>query len=165
MASKKVEYQDDPELTARFRAKMDRIRHAETEGLTIADRLMRRAYDQKFTIPFPVEGGEPVPVEVRMPLAAEMDELVKTLEPVKNPVERKEMNRRLCELLGSLCLDESLDAAFFESGALTLPDLRQIRMEILLENKRRIVSAQSFRPESAGQGIVPAVSEPGKVPP
>jgi len=72
---KKVEYKDDPTLTARFRARMTEIRHTDAESLTIAERLMRRAFDQRMTIPFPVDEGEPIPVEVRMPLAAELEEL------------------------------------------------------------------------------------------
>lgn len=165
---KKVVYEEDPEVTSRFRSRMKKIRNAEADGLTIADRLMRRAYDQRFIIPFPVEGGAPVPVEVRMPLAAELDELMRLQgdnRAAKTAAERRSLNRRICEMLGSLCIDESLDADFFESGALTAPDLHQIIIEILMENRRRIVSAQSFRPDITGKGTVPALSEPGKVPP
>ncbi len=168
MTAKKVEYKDDPALTARFRARMNEIRYTDTEGLTIADRLMRRAFDQKMVIPFPVERGEPIPVEVRMPLAAELDELAhiyianKTARAGKS---RQDLNKRMCELLASLCIDESLSEDFFNSGALTVPDLYQIIFEILLENRRRITSAGSFRPEPRGKGPVPDVPEPGKVPP
>jgi len=165
---KKVEYKDDPALTARFRARMTEIRHTDAEGLTIAERLMRRAFDQRMTIPFPTENGEPVPVEVRMPLAAELDELAHIYianRTARTDKSRQDINKQMCELLAGLCIDESLNEDFFSSGALTVPDLYQLIFEILLENRRRIVSAGSFRPEPHGKGPVPDVPEPGKVPP
>ncbi len=165
---KKVNYEDDPALTARFRARMTEIRHTDAESLTIAERLMRRAFDQRMTIPFPVENGEPIPVEVRMPLAAELEELASIYvanRTSRTDKGRRDLNQRTCELLASLCIDESLDEGFFDSGALTVPDLYQIIFEILLENRRRIASAGSFRPESSRGGPVPAEPEPGKVPP
>ncbi|DBA34939.1 TPA_asm: hypothetical protein vir524_00036 [Caudoviricetes sp. vir524] len=165
---KKVNYEDDPALTARFRARMTEIRHTDAESLTIAERLMRRAFDQRMTIPFPVDEGEPIPVEVRMPLAAELEELASIYvanRAARTDKGRRDLNQRTCELLASLCIDESLDEGFFDSGALTVPDLYQIIFEILLENRRRITSAGSFRPESSRGGPVPAEPEPGKVPP
>ncbi len=165
---KKIEYKDDPALTARFRARMNEIRHTDAEGLTIAERLMRRAFDQRMVIPFPVENGEPIPVEVRMPLAAELDELAHIYianRTARTDRSRRDLNNRMCELLASLCIDESLDEDFFNSGGLTVPDLYQLIFEILLENRRRIVSAGSFRPEPHREGPVPDVPEFGKVPP
>jgi hypothetical protein len=103
-----------------------------------------------------------------MPLAAELDELAHIYianQTARTDRSRKDLNNRMCELLASLCIDESLSEDFFNSGALTVPDLYQIIFEILLENRRRIASATSFRPEPRGKGPAPDVSEPGKVPP
>lgn len=166
-APKPVEYKDDPALSARFRSRMEEIRDTDVKSLTIAERLMRRAFDQKFTIPFPVETGDPIPVEVRMPLAAELEELIRTsanYKTAKTESDRQERNRRVCEILGSLCIDPSLDAAFFESGAITIPDLNQIVLEVITENRRRTQTARSFRENSVGPGDVPDVPESRKVP-
>ena len=111
---------DDPTLSARLRSRQHEITATKAEDLTLADRLTRRALDQRITIDLGDEAGA-IPVEIRVPTFAELDRLgivratlaSGTLETVP---EYAAISAEMCEIVGGLCTDPTLGPGFWKDG-------------------------------------------------
>ena len=127
---------DNPEISAR--ANKNQIE--QTEVLSVAQRLMRRAHSSTFTVSL----DDGLEIEVFVPTDSEVVELVKLqtdvyrvgMELQKTGVDIETVGdgidivssgyERLSKLLGKLCVDPSLNAEFFASGCISAADKSQI---------------------------------------
>lgn len=141
---------ENPELSAKLQQKAQEKAEIQAEGLSIAQRLTRRAKSETIKIPFKDDLGEFF-IEVRLPTSAEMDELLNFEKAVgaaqasKDPEAQAEAGAKLYKMLADLAVDPSLDEEFFKGGGFLASDLSQIIKEIFLEEEKRIKKVSSFR--------------------
>jgi hypothetical protein len=155
----------DEDLNARFQ---ERMKELETQkDMTIADRLFRRAMDQRMIVHF--SGDPPIPVEIRVPLAAEFDQLLLlkhhlTLAAVNGDVkESVEYSDRIMILISRLCIDPSLNEEFLTSGTFGVDDALILIEAITAEAVERIKKTQSFRTRSNRKKSDAPLHETGEV--
>jgi hypothetical protein len=154
--SEAIQQIDDPELSASFHQKIGEKQQVQMESLSIAQRLMRRAHTQIFTVT--LDYG--LDIQVYAPTDSEIIELVKLqtdifrvgtsmqqsgidIDTVGSSVDViADGYDRLNRLLGKLCVDPSLSYEFFASGAISSSDKGAIISGIMsnVNNSRESVS-------------------------
>jgi pantoate kinase len=139
---------DDPSLSARFRARQAELVANAADDRTLADRLTRRALVAP-TVTVDAGGpDDPIEIEVRVPVMAEVDFLStmqarqKEIQTVK---EYDALMSECAEILGRICTDPSLDAAFWRSGMFTMDVMFSIVSAATEEAADRLQKARSFR--------------------
>jgi len=136
--------QDDTGIAERRRARHVKKAADDAAGLTIAERLTRRARAQTVKLAREDEGGEFI-IEMRRPMRAEMEELQKMQLAIQKEDTQDEANERLCAVLGDLCLDESLTTSFWLEGNYSMSDLIEIVQKLFESLVEQVKAAQSFR--------------------
>jgi len=136
--------QDDPNIAERKQSRRVKKAAEDAAGLTIADRLTRRAKAQTIGLTLEDEGGEFI-IKMRQPTRAEMEDLQKTRDALKDEKTQDAANDRLCGMLSDLCLDESLDYEFWLAGNYSMIDLVDIIDRLFESLVVRVKAAQSFR--------------------
>lgn len=135
---------DDPNIAKRRQGRQVKQAAENAAGLTIAERLTRRAKAQTVELMLEDEGGE-FGIEMRQPTRAEMDDLQKMRAAIQEEGSQDEANDRLCRTLEDLCLDESLDYQFWMAGNYDMIDMIDIVNKLFESLVVRVKSAQSFR--------------------
>lgn len=142
---------DDPTLSARLRARTDELAAARIEDLTVAERLTRGALVNVDTFTMDVGTDEdPIEIEVRIPLMVQVDYLTTLqarLETVKSLKDYQKVMAETADILADLCLDPSLDTAFWTSGAFRTETLFGIIRAASEAAADRIKQARGFRPK------------------
>ena len=136
--------QDDPKIAERKRGRQVKQAAENAAGLTIAERLTRRAKEQTVELTLEDEGGE-FGIEMRQPTRAEMETLQKTRDALKDEGTQNEANKHLCTMLEDLCLDDSLDYQFWMAGDYDMIDLIDIVDRLFESLVVRVKAAQTFR--------------------
>ncbi len=138
------EYPTNPDIERRRSERLAKDAAAHAEGLTVAERLTRRAKEQIVELKLTDEGGEFI-ICMRQPTRAEMESLQSTQEAIKNDSTYDEANDELCTMLAHLCTDESLTYEFWHEGAYSMADLIEIITKLFASLVGRVKAAQSFR--------------------
>ena len=136
--------QRDPEIAQRRNAVQVKKAVETAAGLTIAERLTRRAKAQTVELTLEDEGGA-FGIEMRQPTRAEMDDLQKLQVAIQEEGSQDEANERLCKMLEDLCLDESLDYRFWMAGDYDMIDMIDIINKLFESLVVRVKAAQTFR--------------------
>jgi hypothetical protein len=150
---RRVEQIDDPVLNKRAAARAKELAELPAKDLTLAQRLTLRALEQKTTILFPSAQGD-IPVEVRLPMAAELDDIMRIQHEIEiatekgNEKAKDNLTDQMCGILGDLCTDPSLNQDFFKSGLFAMSEIVTIFRTVRQEMNNRIMDVQSFRPEA-----------------
>lgn len=150
---------EDPSLSARLHQRQAEIESSQIKDLTVADRLTKRALNQRIVIDLG-DDDDPIPVEVRVPTSAELDLLIGIkgrLESATTPEERDAVGRDMIETIAEICTDESLDVEFWESGLFPVESMLMITHATNREAAKRVTEARNFRPSTSGAGTVPPV--------
>ena len=136
--------QDDPKIAERKRGRQVKQAAEDAAGLTIAERLTRRAKAQTVELTLEDEGGE-FGIEMRQPTRAEMDELQRMQLAIQEEGTQDEANKRLCMMLKDLCLDDSLNYQFWLAGDYDMIDMIDIINKLFESLVVRVKAAQTFR--------------------
>jgi hypothetical protein len=136
--------QDDPKIAERKRGRQVKKAAEDAAGLTIAERLTRRAKAQTVELTLEDEGGE-FGIEMRQPTRAEMDDLQKMRAAIQEEGTQDEANERLCMILDDLCIDSSLDFEFWIAGNYDMIDMIDIVNKLFESLVVRVKEAQTFR--------------------
>ena len=136
--------QDDPNIAERRQERQVTQAVETAAGLTIADRLTRRAKAQTVELSLKDEGGD-FSISMRQPTRAEMEDLQRTRDELKTEGTQDEANKRLSAMLGDLCTDTSLDYEFWMAGNYGMTDLIDIVDKLFESIVERVKAAQSFR--------------------
>jgi len=120
---------DDGGITERKQKRMETTVAETAAGLTIAERLTRRAKERTVSLELSDHEGD-FEITMRQPTRAEMDGLQKMQIAIQNESTQDEANDRLCVSLGDLCLDESLDYEFWMAGNYSMQGLFQLCVEL-----------------------------------
>ena len=135
---------DSPEIAER---KADRIETKAAEdavGLTIAERLTRRAKEQTVELMLQDAAGT-FAIVMQQPTRAEMEEMQRMQELITQEDTYDEANDTLCGTLSDLCLDDSLDYEFWQNGNYSMSDLMDVVNKLFESIAVRVKAAQSFR--------------------
>lgn len=155
---------EDPSLSARLSAKLVEIASSKFEDLTVADRLTRRALNQRMVIDLG-DKDDPIPIEIRVPTSAELERIANTkgrLGSGATPEEKDEARQEMIETIAGICIDPSLDVEFWQSGLYPIESMLMITQATNDDAIERIRSAGRFRAEAGGTGPVRAVQSPRK---
>ena len=136
--------EDDPKIAERKRGRQVKQVAENAAGLTIADRLTRRAKAQTVELSLKDEGGD-FSISMRQPTRAEMEYLQKTRDEMTVESKQDEANERLSTKLGDLCIDDSLDYDFWMAGNYDMIDLMDLVDKLFESLVERVKAAQSFR--------------------
>ncbi len=161
---------EDPSLSGKVAAKAAELADARIEGMTVADRLTRQAVRQQTIIVdlSDPEDEEPLEVELQIPVMAEVDYLSTMqirLEETKTVAEYEAIMQTTAEILGRLCVDESLDAEFWKAGHFKTETLFGLVKAVTEEAVERLQASKNFRKQSGRPGAPAAVRVPRKVSP
>lgn len=141
---------DNPDISRRMQKRIQELKQKPKGELTVAERLMLRAHNQRMTISLP-DGDDTIEVQFRVPLACEFDEIIRLQALIVNGtksgnVTMVESNSdRLFEMMADLAVDESMDKEFFRSGCILMSDLVQFIKEIMTSEQEKIQEVKSFR--------------------
>lgn len=135
---------DDPKITERKRGRQVKKAAENAVGLTIAERLTRRAKAQTVELTLEDEGGE-FGIKMRQPTRAEMDDLQKMRVAIQEEDSQEEANAKLSVMLGDLCIDRSLDYKFWMAGDYDMIDMIDIINKLFESLVVRVKAAQTFR--------------------
>lgn len=148
---------EDPTLTAAFHAKIREVEGVAEQNRTVADRLVMRALSQTVEIDLGGE-GDPIPTVIRLPTSAEM-EIIQTAQYRKRHAKTIEdadaIEDELAEVLGDICQDESLDAAFWKGGFFAEETTAALIVSAVREVQERVIEARAFRADAAGRRPLP----------
>ncbi len=136
--------QDDPGIAKRKHDRQVKTAAETAAGLTIADRLTRRAKARTVELPMQDEDGD-FTITMRQPTRAEMDELQRMQIAIQKEDAQDEANDRLCVMLDHLCINGSLDYQFWMDGNYSMEDLIAIIQKLFESLVAQVKAAQSFR--------------------
>lgn len=141
--SKKI---NDQELTQRRDDHIAKEQADAAVAMSIADRLTRRAKAQTVDLSLSDDVGDFI-ITLRQPTRKEMDELQELQKDIQDKDMQLEANKTLCEMLDSLCIDDSLNYDFWMAGNYSVTDLIIIIQKLFELLVEQVKTAQSFRAE------------------
>ena len=136
--------QNDPGIAKRRKTRQVKKAAETAAGLTIAERLTRRAKEQTVSLELSDHEGD-FWIVMRQPTRAEMDDLQKLQLAIQDEDAQDDANDRLCVMLEALCLDDSLDYEFWMDGNYSMADMIEIIQKLFESLVARVKAAQSFR--------------------
>jgi len=136
--------QDDPGIAERRRGRQVKQAAENAVGLTIAERLTRRAKAKTVELPMNDEDGD-FAIVMQQPTRVEMDDLRVMQIAIQNESTQDAANDQLCVILESLCIDDSLDYEFWMAGNYDMIDLIDIVNKLFESLTTRVKEAQTFR--------------------
>ena len=136
--------QDDPRIAERRHGRQVKQATETAAGFTIADRLTRRAKAKTVELPMNDEDGD-FAIVMQQPTRAEMDDLRLMQLAIQDKSTQDEANDRMCAMLESLCIDDSLDYAYWMAGNYDMIDMIDIVNKLFESLIVRVKEAQSFR--------------------
>lgn len=136
--------QDDPKIAERRHERQVKKAAETAVGLTIAERLTRRANAKTIELPMIDEDGV-FSIVMRQPTRVEMEDLQKAQEELQNEKSQDAANDRLCMMLDRLCIDESLDYQYWMDGNYDMVDLIDLVNTLFGSLVERVKAARSFR--------------------
>lgn len=131
---------DDPDIAERRRGRQVKQAAEDAAGLTIAERLTRRAKAQNITITIPDDAGDLL-IDMQIPTWKDVCELTQ----MEAMMETLEGQARIAEILGDLCQTDGLDNEFWKSGQIGLIDMRLVIEGLTTESAQRVNQVRSFR--------------------
>ena len=148
--------QDDPEIAARMKAHREAQRKASTEGMTVAQRLMRASALRTTTIRVPDGTDEGIGIEVYVPSRADLDGILKLGADIQKAARRgdgaqeRQLTDDLYQVFAGLCVDPSLDIEFWRAGNYSMGEFLAIQdglfeTTLTLRDEARRFRAQSRR--------------------
>ena len=148
--------QDDREIAARMKAHREAQRKASTEGMTVAQRLMRASALRTSTIRIPDGTEEGIGIEVYVPTRADLDTILKLTADVQKAALRgdgaqeRQLTDDLYQVFAGLCVDPSLDIEFWRAGNYSMGEFLAIQdglfeTTLTLRDEARRFRAQSRR--------------------
>lgn len=148
--------QDDPEIAARMKAHREAQRKASTEGMTVAQRLMRAAALRTTTIRVPDGTDEGIGIEVYVPTRTDLDTILKLGADIQKAARRgdgaqeRQLTDDLYQVFAGLCVDPSLDIEFWRAGNYSMGEFLAIQdglfeTSLTLRDEARRFRAQSRR--------------------
>ena len=157
--SKKI---NDEELNKRRAENIATKQSDAAEAMTVADRLTRRAKAQTVELTLSDDEGNII-IAMRQPTRREMDDLQKLQKELQDEKTQDNANKRLCKMLDSLCIDDSLDYDFWMAGNYGMDDLIAIVQKLFESLVEQVRSAQSFRQDGNGTGLIPTMHKTREV--
>lgn len=136
--------QDDLGIADRKQDRQEKKAAETAAGLTIAERLTRRAKVQTVRLEMQDEDGD-FAIVMQQPTRAEMDNLQKMQIAIQEEGTQDEANEQLCTMLAHLCVAPSLDYAFWMTGNYSMTDLIAIVQKLFESLVVQVKAAQSFR--------------------
>lgn len=135
--------QDDPGIAERRQGRQVKKAAEDAAGLTIADRLTRRAQEQSIAVTLPDDNGDIV-IEMQIPSWGAVCELTQ----MESMMATRKGHIRIAEIMDDLCQTPGLDIEFWKSGAIGLLDMRLLIEGLTsesLKSTQRVKEAQTFR--------------------
>lgn len=115
------------------------------KNMTTAERIKLRTYNQRFTIPLR-DGKDIIKIEMRMWTKRDMVLFDQTFPYMDEPTKRgEEAFTFVCNFLARVCIDESLDFAFWNSGDWGLQTFYELRHHMQEAIAKAVVDARDFR--------------------
>lgn len=136
--------QDDPNITKRKTARKSKEAAETAAGLTIADRLTRRARTQTVELSYEDEDGE-FSVVLRTPTRKELDMLLIIQTNLQKVGTQDAAGEKLCHMLDDLAIDSSLNYAYWKEGDYSMDDFIQIFAKIYTAIADQVQEVQTFR--------------------
>lgn len=136
--------QDDPKIAERRHERQVKKAAETAVGLTIAERLTRRANAKTIELPMIDEDGV-FSIVMRQPTRVEMEDLQRAQEELQNEKSQDAANDRLCVMIARLCIDESLDYQYWMDGNYDMVDLIDLVNTLFGSLVERVKAARSFR--------------------
>lgn len=137
-------YEDSPGIEERRQNRQAKEAEEQAIGLTIAERLTRRAKAQTVELVMQDEDGD-FAITMRQPTRAEMEDMQKMQELIMQESTQDEANDQLCATLSDLCIDDSLNYEFWRGGNYSMNDLMDIVNKLFESIVVRVKEARSFR--------------------
>jgi len=135
---------EDPKINERKKIRTSKKEVSVAVDMTIADRLTRRARQQTIRINMSDNLGD-FDIEIQQPTRQQLDDLLKFQLDIQNPDKQVEANKKLYAILGTICIDESLDSDYWEAGDYSVNDLIDIIDRLFETFLQRFRDVQSFR--------------------
>lgn len=135
---------DDPEIGKRKTARKTKEAAESAVGLTIADRLTRRARTQTVELPYEDEDGE-FSIVLRTPTRKELDSLLVIQTNLQKVDTQDAAGEKLCYMLDDLAIDSSLNYAYWKEGDYSMDDFIQIFAKIYTAIADQVQEVQTFR--------------------
>ena len=135
---------DDPEIGKRKTARKIKEAAETAAGLTIADRLTRRARTQTVELPYKDEDGE-FSIVLRTPTRKELDMLLVIQTNLQKVDTQDAAGEKLCYMLDDLAIDSSLNYAYWKEGDYSMDDFIQIFAKIYTAIADQVQEVQTFR--------------------
>lgn len=135
---------DDAEITERKHKRHAKESAEAVIGLSIADRLTRRAKAQIVTVALPADEDGVIQIKMQLPSWGLTCELAQMETLMGTP----EGYLRIADVMNELCQTPGLDIEFWKSGVIGLADMRQLLEGLTSESVKlaqRVNEAQSFR--------------------
>jgi HAMP domain-containing protein len=139
--------QDDPKIAERKRGRQVKKAAEDAAGLTVAERLTRRAMAQTVELTLEDEGGKFI-IKMRQPTRAGMEALQKAQIELQIEETQEAANEQICKILDQVCIDGSLDYAYWIHGDYNMIDLSEIidtLFESIVKRAKAAKAAKSFR--------------------
>ena len=146
--------QDDPEIAARMKAHREAQRKASTEGMTVAQRLLRAAALRTTTIRIPDSTEEGIGIEVYVPTRADLDTILKLTADIQKAARRgdgaqeRQLTDDLYQVFAGLCADPSLDIEFWRAGNYSMGEFLAIQDGLFETTRTLRDEARRFRSQS-----------------
>ena len=139
---------EDEDLEKRRKNRQRDLARKQKKDLTIADRLTLSALERIKDVPFEDSHGEFI-VKMHTPLRNEYDEIVRLQDELKSgePKRIETASETFFRMLGSLCVDDSLNYEFWKNGAYDPMDMIRLMDALTSEMIEKVAEAQSFRGE------------------
>ena len=105
-----------------MKAHREAQRKASTEGMTVAQRLLRAAALRTTTIRIPDSTEEGIGIEVYVPTRTDLDTILKLTADIQKAARRgdgaqeRQLTDDLYQMFAGLCVDPSLDIEFWRAG-------------------------------------------------
>lgn len=154
----------DPELVKRVADRKEQEAAETAAGLTVAERLTRRAKNKTIDLPLSDEDGDYI-IAMRQPTRRELDELLQYQEAIQKPAEHDAANKGMCDMLADLCIDSSLNSEYWMRGDYNIDDLVLIVQKLFEHFANVIKEAGFFRSNRTGTRAAPDVRVSGEAPP
>lgn len=135
---------DDPEIGKRKTARKTKEAAEAAAGLTIADRLTRRARTQTVDLLFEDEDGE-FTIVLKAPTRKELDVLIVLQLDLQKLDMQEAASEALFHMLDDLSIDESLDYAYWKEGDYSMDDFIQIFAKLFTAIADQVQEVQTFR--------------------
>lgn len=136
--------QDDPNIAKRKQGRQVKKAAEDAAGLTIAERLTRRAKAKVVSIQLLADEDGDLTIDMHLPSWGYTCELAQ----METLMTTKKGHNRIAEIMDDLCQTQGIDIAFWKSGMIGISDMRALLEGLTSESikaTQRVKEAQTFR--------------------